>query len=840
MIELKKEDIKEIREGGDWDLIFEGEIYKTVKAKYLYDLMSENAFMHNEPGILNLDHINRYNNGFYMFYIQEVNPCFTGDTIVAVADGRNGVSIKDLADSGKTFPVYSARSKKNKGKWKAEIKNAIAFKTGTRGLIEVILSDGSTFRCTPDHRLATSEGNYIEAKDSLGIELEKFFSFSNKNTKKSYRHINSKSNGYAKQYRMMWEYKNGDYDGTLFNIDHKDSDSTNDLYNNLDLISIADHKNKTDNTGDNNAINKIDKERLSILQRYKGVKANAVRYHWSEERFLEAISKLPEIPKKLDINVDMSEAVTVVKIRDLNYEEDVYDLIVVDNHNFYILTKSDDDRYLNSSGVLVHNCGEIVMGPYSLCCLSSINLTKFVKNPFTENAYFEYSEYRKTIKTGVRFLDNVLDATKYPLKKIETNSKGMRRVGLGFTGLGDMFAMLGIVYGSIESKQMSEQIGVNLRNTSYQTSIDLAREKGKFKKCNNKKIIDSGFIRTLPKHMQKQIRKYGLRNIGINTIAPTGTTSFSVGENCSSGIEPIFSLQYDRKIRTGRDDETKTETVYDYAWLRFLENSKNENYTIENAPKVFTTTFDINVYDAIDIQAIFQKYIDHSISKTLNLPIGTTIEEYSKLFKYAYDKGLKGFTTFNPEGSMKGILSTGKKEEITEDREAPKRPKDLDCDIHEIKSKGESYLILVGIYDGKPYEFFTGKATKKDFDIKKYKKGILRKVKKNQYALIIKNGEDKVYIDNIGEAFDTSYGTLSRFISMSLRHGTDVAFVVDQLNKDSGFADYERIVGRVLKKYIGENEKVKTSEKCPECGSNLIYIEGCKSCENICGWSKCS
>lgn len=317
------------------------------------------------------------------------NPCcFVSDTIVAVADGRNGVSIKELAKSNQEFLVYSAKQsfvsnkfgKTNKfKKWKPEIKKAIAFKNGTKQVIEVILSDGSSFKCTPDHLLALPNNEWVEAKDSLGLKLEKFYSFSNKNNEKSYRHINSKTNGFSKQYRMIWEYYNGSYDGNFYNIDHINDDSKSDNIENLQLLSILDHKSKTKRFGLDNPIHRVSsKEYLSAYSKRSNIIANGAKYKWSEEVIEE---KLAEFDLKYgeyisglkpnDINVDFSQDVFVEEIKDCGLE-DVYDLTVEDNHNFYIITKTDDVNFLNSSGVLVHNC-EIALRPFQFCNLVEVN-----------------------------------------------------------------------------------------------------------------------------------------------------------------------------------------------------------------------------------------------------------------------------------------------------------------------------------------------------------------------------------------------------------------------------------------------------------------------------------
>jgi len=1069
-----------VENDSNWDLVFDNKVYKTVKAKYLYNLMTENAYMHNEPGILNLDTVNKYNNGYYAFDIQEVNPCFTGETLVAVADGRNAEEIGVLAVENEKFPVYSGRWVQ--GHWKAEIKEAIAFKTGEREVVRVNLSDGTNFKCTPEHRLAKKDGGYIEAKDAIGINLGKFYSYSNKNSNKSYRTINSKSNGYARQYRMLWEFSNGKYDTSEYQIDHINNNSILDKLENLQLISIVEHKVKTDRTGKNNPINKMSFEDRSIYNRHKNVLANAKRYSWSEDRTLEALEKLPPLPIKEDKNVDFSYDVFVESIENLDTEE-VFDLTVEDNHNFYIITKT-DDNYLNCSGVLVHNCGEICvtgdtrvntdlgilqikdliqkvnsgetvraysvdkkgklntnlvtwgdktgvksqtieihfrnkevlkltpnhklfisptqtmtakeyldmwndlgkrakrrgeyphlvnlnrsmqnehyvkvksstqedyvlehhlnllgkkaeeglnvhhldentlnnsrknleklkhethssitnighpdynqgvkvkkksvlkhrgdtvytnvvddvrwgekedvyditveedhnffangilvhncMPAYSLCCLSSVNLTQFVKNSFTRDAYFDLQSFQESVAIGVRFLDNVLSVTKYPLEKIEELSKKWRRIGLGFTGLADAFAMMRITYGSQESFNLSKLIGEHLRDISYASSITLAKEKGSFPGFD-KKILESNFIKNLPESMQKEIEEHGLRNIALNTTAPTGTTSLSLGQNCSSGIEPIFSLSYNRNIRTGFGDEVKQEKVHDYAWLKYIEWRKENDCPVgydEPAPDFFATTFDIDVYNAMEVQIIFQKYIDHSISKTLNLPNGTTFEEYKDLFKHAYNNGLKGFTTFNPEGSMKGILETNEAKKAADlgDRIAPKRPTELNCDIHTVKFENEKYVILIGMYDENyPYEIFVTSTDDEKFNSLKNLKGkIIKNDEDGLYSLMV-NG--KIITKDLSEDFGGKNGGLARFISMDLRHKIPLQFIVDQLNKTKEFLGFERTAARVLKRYIRDGEVVKSSSSCPECGNKeLVFKEGCQACNN-CGWSRCS
>jgi ribonucleoside-diphosphate reductase alpha chain len=500
-------------------------------------------------------------------------------------------------------------------------------------------------------------------------------------------------------------------------------------------------------------------------------------------------------------------------------------------------------------------CGEQPIPKYNICDLGAMNLTAYVEKPFTPEAFFNFSQFERDVQLGVRFLDNVLDASEFPLQEIYEQVHNLRRIGLGFTGLGDAFAMLRVKYGSEESKHIAREIGKSLRDNSYMASVNLAKEKGPFPLCDREKLMKSQFIRKLPRNIKSEIRGHGLRNIALNTVAPTGTISFSVGQNCSSGIEPIFSLEYTRRVRTKNDPDEYTEQgVYDYAWgkwKKLLEDEAKEQTKSllrgNGSPAdFFVTAADVTPKDAIDIQAIFQEYVDAAISKTLNLPPGTTFEEYKDLFRYAYESGLKGFTTFNPEGSMKGILEYNEPSsnngngdiDYIKRRLAPKRPDDLPCDIHQTSFKGEKVVILVGKLHGSLYEIFVDDDSNGSLDIGKHKAGIIRKVNRGRYDLIVQNGEEKAVVENLSKNFGGTYGSLARFVSMALRHGTPLQFVVDQLFKSKEFLGFERTVSRVLKKYIRDGEKVMTGDVCPDCESELEFREGCVTCPS-CAWSKC-
>jgi len=486
----------------------------------------------------------------------------------------------------------------------------------------------------------------------------------------------------------------------------------------------------------------------------------------------------------------------------------------------------------------VNPCGELVMPSYSLCCLAAMKLSEFVIEPFSSDAHFDYGAFAKSVGIGIRFLDNVLDVTTYPLDKIEAFSKKWRRIGLGFTALGTALTMLGITYGSDESIEFASKMSAALRDASYRTSTELAAEKAPFPAFDPSSILAANFVRTLPEEIKALIARQGLRNIQINTVAPTGTTSLSVGQNCSSGIEPTFALQYERNIRAGRGEEITTETVFDAGWLAWKEKEGNNH----SAPPWMVTAADIDPYRSIDLQAAVQRNIDHAISKTLNLPPGTSFDKYKDLFFYAYKKGLKGFTTFNPEGSMKGVLehsdkSTGK---FISRSSAPTRPGELPCEIHRVKVRGKRYIVITGSLNGSPYEiFWIDVPDDEEVSIDSHTKGVVRKVKKGRYDLLIADKNPPLVLKDFTALYDTPNASLARFISMALRHGTPLQFIIRQLQKDTQFTDFERVVGRVLKKYIRDGEEIVTGDwRCPECETGLIFREGCATCPS-CGWSKC-
>jgi ribonucleoside-diphosphate reductase alpha chain len=287
-------------------------------------------------------------------------------------------------------------------------------------------------------------------------------------------------------------------------------------------------------------------------------------------------------------------------------------------------------------------CGEIPLPPYGACDLGSINLTQFVRAPFTNQATLDRDGIADTAAVAVRMLDNVTDLSRFPLEKQEEAARATRRLGLGFTGLGDALIMLGIPYGTPEAVRVAGEVMQRLCEAAYQTSIDLAREKGAFARLDKEKYLHGKFIRQLPPAIRDGIARHGIRNSHLTAIAPTGTISL-LANNVSSGLEPVYRFEYRRRVREA-DGSLSESAVTDYAWRMYRELNGVE------APltPAFVTAGEVAPFLHLDMQAALQPWVDNAISKTVNVPQDYSFDQFRSLYEYAYSKELKGCTTFRP------------------------------------------------------------------------------------------------------------------------------------------------------------------------------------------------
>lgn len=539
-------------------------------------------------------------------------------------------------------------------------------------------------------------------------------------------------------------------------------------------------------------------------------------------------------------------------------------------------------------------CGEIVLSAYDACRLLVLNLSSYVNDPFTSNASFNFELFKKHSMIAQKLMDDIIEleieSIDRILAKIESDPESEevkqteknlwlkikkaniagRRTGLGITALGDCLAMLNIKYGSSESIDMTYKIYRALAVGAHTESCILAKERGAFPIFKFSKEKDHAYLNSIMddagEEVKKLWREFGRRNIALTTTAPTG--SVSTLTQTTSGIEPAYLLSYVRRKKINQSDKNakvdfvddlgdkwQEFTIYHHGVKQWMAVTGETD--ISKSPYAGATSNDIDWVASVEIQAAAQKSVDHSISKTCNLPNSVSRELVSEVYMRAWESGCKGFTVYR-DGCRTGVLvseeaakKTKKVGERPEDIEfslAPKRPTELPCDIKKTKINGEAWTIFVGLFNGKPYEIFGGLSKFVDIP-NKYKKGKIVKNGKNAdglttYNLVIGNDpDDEMVIKDIANIFENkTYEAFTRIISLNLRHGTPIQYVMEQLTKDK-FAEmnsFSKVVARVLKTYIKDGVKA-TARKCDACGAEgtLIYQEGCLSCTN-CKSSKCS
>ncbi|BCK88189.1 hypothetical protein MIZ01_1990 [Sideroxyarcus emersonii] len=312
-------------------------------------------------------------------------------------------------------------------------------------------------------------------------------------------------------------------------------------------------------------------------------------------------------------------------------------------------------------------CAEQPLPPYGCCCLGSIDLTRMVKNPFSKHASFDHEPFRQLVRVAVRMLDNVLDVTAWPLPEQQLEAQNKRRVGLGFTGLGDALVMLGLRYDTDEARAFAADITRVMRDEAYLASVDLAVERGKFPLLDAEKYLAAPrFASRLPEEIKSKIRKHGIRNSHLLSIAPTGTISLAFADNASNGIEPPFSWFYTRKKRMP-DGSNKDYQVEDHAWRLY----KQQGGDVDKLPPPFVTALEISAIDHMKMVAAVAPFIDTSISKTVNVPADYPYEDFKDLYTEAWKAGLKGLATYRPNSVLGSVLS------VTPEKKAEEQPQDF-------------------------------------------------------------------------------------------------------------------------------------------------------------------
>ena len=574
-----------------------------------------------------------------------------------------------------------------------------------------------------------------------------------------------------------------------------------------------------------------------------------------------------------------------------------------------ILRESIPDCYadLGFRTVSTNPCGEIPLCPYDSCRLLSINLYSYVVNPFTPEAYFDFDLFKKHVGYAQRIMDDIVDMEMEKIdliiekvksdpqtddvkntelnlwKKIKRKSGMGRRTGVGITAEGDMIAAMNLRYGTQEATDFSVLVHKTLALAAYHSSVEMAKERGAFQIYDAEREKNNPFVNRLKEadpQLYEDMAKYGRRNIACLTIAPTGTTSLMT--QTTSGIEPVFMPVYKRRRKVNPND---TDVHVDFVdesgdsfeefivfhhkfltWMKVNGYDTEKRYSQEEldelvakSPYYKATANDVDWLMKVRMQGAIQKWVDHSISVTINLPNNVDEQLVNRLYVEAWKSGCKGCTVYR-DGSRSGVMIAVEKKDKKKDEQEKKhtceppqvtevRPKELVCDVVRFQNNKEKWVAFVGLLDGYPYEIFTG-LQDDDEGIslpKTITKGkIIKKVDENgkkRYDFQFENKRGyKTTVEGLSEKFNPEYWNYAKLISGVLRYRmplTNVIKLVGSLQMDSESINTWKIgVERALKKYIADGTEAK-GQKCPVCGQEtLVYQEGCLICKN-CGASRC-
>lgn len=627
-----------------------------------------------------------------------------------------------------------------------------------------------------------------------------------------------------------------------------------------------------------------------------------------DDEFMRAVKSNSEYKQQYPINSE-----NPLYTKTINAKE-VWDKII---HNAWksaepgilfwdtVINESIPDSYadLGFRTVSTNPCGEIPLCPYDSCRLLAVNLYSYVENPFTEQAAFNYEKFNKHTQIAQRIMDDIVDLeiekvnriiekieadpespevkrTELNLwQKIKTKSIQGRRTGVGITAEGDMLAALGLKYGTKEATEFSTDVHKKFALSAYRASVEMAKDRGAFPiydSIREEKNPMINRIKDADPALYNDMIKFGRRNIALLTIAPTGTTSLMT--QTSSGIEPVFMVSYkrrrkvnpnDKKVKIDFVDEVGDSWeefhVFHHKFVTWLEVngydadevSKMEeeelNKIIAKSPYHGATANDVDWVEKVRLQGAVQKWIDHSISVTVNVPNDVPEDMVSQIYLTGWESGCKGITVYR-DGSRSGVLvSNDKKSEKEEiinqflETNAPKRPEKLEAEIIQFNNENEKWIAVIGLLDGRPYEIFTG-ASRESFSIlSQVKKGWVIKSKsedgKTRYDFQYEDSHGyKTTIEGLSRTFNEEYWNYAKLISGVLRHGMPLSFVVDMVDNlhlsEETLNTWKKGVVRSLKKFIPDGTK-PAENTCPSCKEpSLVYEEGCLNCKS-CGHSKC-
>ncbi|MBO7651209.1 MAG: adenosylcobalamin-dependent ribonucleoside-diphosphate reductase [Bacteroidales bacterium] len=568
-----------------------------------------------------------------------------------------------------------------------------------------------------------------------------------------------------------------------------------------------------------------------------------------------------------------------------------------------IIRESIPDCYadLGYRTVSTNPCGEIPLCPYDSCRLLALNLYSYVDNPFTPKAKFNFKKFKEHVHFAARMMDDIIDlelekidsilakidsdpedeeikhVERHLWEKIHDKAVRGRRMGIGITAEGDMIAALNMRYSSDEANAFAVEVQKTLAVEAYRASVIMAKERGAFPIFDAQREKDNPFINRIKDadpEVYEQMLKYGRRNIAMLTIAPTGTTSIMT--QTTSGIEPVFKVYYKRRRKINPNDpDSRVDYVdpdtgekfeeYIVYHHKFVDWLKVNDYNVDEvmrlpeeeiekivakSPYDKATANDIDYINKVRMQGAIQKWVDHSISVTINMPNNISADVVAECYMEAWKSGCKGVTVYR-DGSRSGVLVDAKKGDGKTEKPATvhERPKVLDADIVRFSNQKENWIAFIGLVNGSPYEIFTGRVEDDVLNIpKSITHGFIVKVPlqdgTTRYDFQYKNKYGYVTtFEGLSHIFDSEYWNYAKLISGVLRHGMEIDKVVKlvtSLQLSDNINTWKAGVARALKRYIPDGTSVDNSQACPHCGQKgtLVYQDGCVKCTS-CGYSKC-